>query len=293
MTLTASMTRNQAFTRGYLLVMISAICYGLQPLFAHFAYSDGANPMGLLLTRFSLAALVLLLWLRFKNVSLPSPRRFLQSSLLGIGYAGAALGYYNASHTSSVSLAVILMFSFPAFVTLYTILILKEPTTSARIASMLLAITGVILATGIDLQGDIQGVLWALFAALSYGSAIIYGSHSAEPENPMASACVILLAGMVTFSVASVFQETTMPQNTLGWIAAFGLAIFATIAPIVTFISGSPKIGASNAATLLTLEPVVAIVIAVSLLGEQLSSLTILGGVLVMTAAIILSRTRN
>lgn len=294
---TAAVSQRQEFTRGYLLVLVSAICYGLQPFFAYFAYNDGASPIGLLLARFSVAALVLLSWLKFRGIPLPKPRLFLQSSLIGVGYAGAALGYYSASHSTSVSLAVILMFSFPAFVTLYSILVLREPTTWIRIASMLLAIAGVVLATGIDFgsdsQGDMQGIFWALFAALSYGSAIIYGSHSAKPENPMASACVILIAGMLTFTVASLFQSATLPQTSQGWWAVLGLAVFATIAPIATFIGGSPKIGASTASTISTLEPVVAILIAVSLIGEQLSPMTVIGGVLVLIATILLARSNQ
>lgn len=292
---TMATTQKQDFTKGYLLVLVSAVCYGLQPFFAHFAYSDGASPIGLLLARFSVAAIVLFTWLKLKGIALPRPRIFLQSSLIGIGYAGAALGYYSASHSTSVSLAVILMFSFPAFVTLYSIVVLRESTTWMRITSMLLAIAGVVLATGIDMsgegsQGDWQGILWALFAALSYGSAIIYGSHSAKPENPIASACVILLAGMATFAIASLFQGAEMPQSSQGWWAVLGLSVFATIAPIATFIAGSPLIGASTASTISTLEPVVAILIAVSLLGEQLSGLMFVGGGLVLAATLLLAR---
>jgi len=283
----------QEFFKGYLLVLVSAICYGLQPFFAYFAFNDGANPVGLLTARFGVAALVLLIWLKLHNISLPRPKQFIQSLLIGFGYAGAALGYYSASHSTSVSLAVILMFSFPAFVTLYAILILREPTTLAKLTSMVLAIGGVVLATGVDLQGELEGILWALFAAVSYGSAIIYGSHSARPENPVASACVILIAGALVFITASLFQPSSLPQTSTGWSAILGLAIFATIAPIATFISGSPRIGASNASTLSTLEPVVAVLIAVALIGEQLSVMTYAGGLLVLIAAILLARTNR
>lgn len=283
----------QDFIRGYLLVLISAICYGLQPFFAYFAYNDGANPVGLLLSRFSVAALLLFLWLKRRGIPLPRRKLFFQNLWIGFGYAGAALGYYSASHSVSVSLAVILMFSFPAFVTLYTILILKEPTTPTKITSTILAIVGVILATGVDLQGEPEGIIWALFAAFSYGSAIIYGSHSTKPENPIASAWVILFGGVLIFALVGMFQSISLPHSGTGWSAILGLAIFATIAPIATFIAGSPKIGASSASTLSTLEPIVAILIAVSLIGEQLSPLTLIGGVLVVTATLLLTRNHS
>jgi len=276
--------------KGFILVIIAAISYGLQPFFAHFAYMDGANPIGLLISRFIIAALLILCFLKVKKVRLPEKKTFLQSMLIGLGYAGAALGYYNASHTTSVSLAVILMFSFPAFVTLYAIVFLRESATSGRLISMILAMFGVVLAAGIELKGDLNGILWALFAAISYGSAIIYGSHSVKPDNPLASACAILIGCALTLGLASLFQHINLPQSITGWGATLGLALFATILPIATFISGSPRIGAASASTLSTLEPVVAVLIAVALIGEQLSLSVYIGGLMVLIAAFLLSR---
>lgn len=283
-------THLKDYRNGFMLVVIAAISYGLQPFFAYFAYMDGANPVGLLIARFIIAAIVMLCFLKIKKIRLPRNKPLLQSMLIGVGYAGAALGYYNASHTTSVSLAVILMFSFPAFVTLYSILFLRESATVGRMVSMILAMFGVILAAGIELRGDLKGILWALFAAISYGTAIIYGSHSVKPDSPLASACTVLFGCVLTLAIAGLFQHISLPQSASGWSAILGLALFATILPIATFISGSPRIGAANASTLSTLEPVVAVLIAVSLIGEQLNLSIYIGGLMVLTAAFLLSR---
>ncbi len=279
----------QEYLKGFALVLLAAFSYGIQPFFAHFAYQAGADPVGLLLIRFTLAAGIMLLWLKKRAVALPASAAFARTLLIGIGYACAALGYYSASHTTSVSLAVILMFLFPAFVTLWSILFLAEKSSLLKIFSLLLASAGVVLASGMDFRGDLTGVLWALFAAVSYGSAILYGTHRVSPEKPLASAGVILIGGALMFSVAALIQGASWPQTTTGWLATLGLALFATILPIASFISGSPRIGASDAATLSTLEPVVAVVIAVMLIGEELSQPMLWGGVMVIIAAVLLS----
>jgi len=278
---------------GYTLVLIATFFYGIQPFFAHFIYGDGANTIGVLISRFSIAVILMLIFLKVKGIKLPRGRLLIQSLLIGVGYAGAGLGYYSASQSASVSLAVILMFSFPAFVTLYSLVFLKEPATKTKIGSMLLALCGVFLATDGQLQGDITGIAWALFAALSYGSAIVYGSHHAKPEDPLSSAGAILLGGLLTFVVAGLVQTINLPQSITGWSAVVGLAFFATIVPIVTFISGSPKIGAADASTLSSLEPIVAVVVAFSLIGEQVSLRTALGGALVIAAAYMLSHQKK
>ena len=48
-------SRLDGHARGFCLVLLAAFCYGLQPLFAQYAYAGGADPVGLLLARFTLA----------------------------------------------------------------------------------------------------------------------------------------------------------------------------------------------------------------------------------------------
>jgi drug/metabolite transporter (DMT)-like permease len=68
------------------------------------------------------------------------------------------------------------------------------------------------------------------------------------------------------------------------------LALFATLVPVAAFLAGSPRIGPSAAATLSTVEPVVAVTIAVLLMGEQVTYAMLAGGTMVLFAAVLLSR---
>ncbi|WP_372874439.1 DMT family transporter [Pseudomonas sp.] len=281
---------NDGYARGFMLVLLSAFCYGLQPLFAQYAYAGGADPVGLLLVRFAIAASILLLFLRLRGIRLPRGRLAGQNLLVGIGYGCAALGYYTASRSTSVSLAVILMFSFPAFVTAISIAYLGERTSALKLLSLVLALGGVLLATGLSLRGNLSGVLWALFSALSYGAAIVYGTHSIRHERPLASAAMVLLGCALTFAVAALFLGAATPSGASAWWSMLGLALFATILPVAFFLAGSPLIGSSAASTLSTLEPVVAVTIAVLLIGEQISAGMLGGGLMVVAAAVILSR---
>jgi len=284
------MNLSTSYSRGLALVLISAIAYGGQPLFASQAYASEANPVGLLLSRFILASLMLWGWLVLRRVQLPTLQQAVPALLTGIGYGGAALGYYNAIHSSTVSLAVVLMFSFPAFVVAFSALFLKTPLTRPRLLALALALSGVLMASGSDLDGDITGISWALFASLSYGSAILYGSHNLPARGSLGSAAVILLGCMIPFILALPWQPPQWPQTAAGWQAVSALALFCTIVPIATFIAGAAIIGASDAATLSTLEPVVAVILAVTLLGEPLHNATLTGGLMVITAAVILAR---
>ncbi|MBB4865776.1 drug/metabolite transporter (DMT)-like permease [Pseudomonas nitritireducens] len=277
-------------SQGFFLVLLAAFCYGLQPLFASFAYAGGANPVGLLLARFAIAAALLLMGLQYRRIRLPGARLIRQNLILGVGYGLAALGYYSAARASSVSLAVILMYSFPAIVTAVSIAWLGERTSALKLIALLLALGGVTLATGLSLKGLSVGALWALFAAMAYGSAIIYGTRRIRHDHPLASAAVVLLGCAATFAVAALTEEARFPATGQAWLATAGLALFATVIPVAAFLAGSPAVGPSTAATLSTLEPLVAVAIAVWLMGEQLTLGMLGGGLMVLLAAVCLAR---
>ncbi|MBO3274329.1 DMT family transporter [Pseudomonas schmalbachii] len=286
---THSLSRRNGHAMGFCLVLLAAFCYGLQPFFARFAYAGGADPVGLLLARFSIAAGILLVWLRWRGIPLPSGRLARQNLLLGVGYGLAALGYYSAARSTSVSLAITLVYTFPAFVTALSITCLGERTSALKLASLALAVGGVVIATGLDLSGASLGALWALFAAVCYGSSIIYGTHRIVHENPLASAAMLLLGCALTFTVAAVVQGASLPATAPAWWGTAGLALFATLVPVAAFLAGSPRIGPSAAATLSTLEPMVAVSIAVLFMGEHVTSAMLGGGAMVLLAAIFLA----
>ncbi|WP_271408684.1 DMT family transporter [Pseudomonas sp. Q1-7] len=276
--------------KGFFLVLLAAFCYGLQPLFAQYAYAGGADPVGLLLARFSIAAGALLLFLRWRGIALPSGRLARQNLILGVGYGLAAMGYYSACRSTSVSLAIILVYTFPAFVTAVSITCLRERTSLLKLASLVLALGGVLLATGLNLAGSSLGVFWALFAAVCYGSSIIYGTHRISHENPLASAVMLLLGCALSFAVVALSRGAVLPASGTAWGATVGLSLFATLVPVIAFLAGAPRIGSSSAATLSTLEPVVAVTIAVLLMGEQITSAMLGGGLMVLLAAVFLAR---
>ena len=103
---------------------------------------------------------------------------------------------------------------------------------------------------------------------------------------------MVLIGCFLGALVVSSIQPTHWPQTDAGWFSVVGLALFATIFPIATFIAGAPKIGASNASTISTMEPVVAVAIALLLIGEPLNTATMIGGGMVILAVVLLSRSK-
>jgi len=65
--------------------------------------------------------------------------------------------------------------------------------------------------------------------------------------------------------------------------------VITTLLPVVAFLSGLKRIGPTNAAMLSTLEPVVTVLLANWWLHETLTTVTLLGGGLILTAVLLLT----
>ena len=114
---------------GSVQVVASGACFGLLGLFGKSAFERGCTPGELLSLRFSIAALMMFFgYLVFERTLLKLPRKYILYSLaLGIlGYALFSSCYFMALQGVSASLTVLLLYTYPLFVALFSILFFKE-----------------------------------------------------------------------------------------------------------------------------------------------------------------------
>src|SRR5207237_9519560 len=88
----------------------------------------------------------------------------------------------------------------------------------------------------------------------------------------------------------AVVRGVAWPDSSSGWAAVAAIALVSTVAAILAFLAGLSRIGPTDEATLSTLEPAMTALLAVVLLGESLAPAQILGGVLIVSAALIVAR---
>ena len=78
----------------------------------------------------------------------------------------------------------------------------------------------------------------------------------------------------------------TLPST--GWLALLGIAFFGTIVGILCFFAGINKIGPAKASIISTAEPVLTILLSALVLGEQLTLLQGIGGLLIVSSILLL-----
>ncbi len=276
---------------GYLLTILSAVSFGLMPIMARVAYSAGTNPITLLFVRFSTAFILMLIIILVRKTSLPRGRTLLYLVLLGaVGYVGQSLCYFTALTMTSASLLALLLYLYPVLVTVLSVIFLKDRITAIKLGALVLALTGSALTIGFKGEGNPFGIMLGIGAAVIYSVYIVAGSKVMQSVQALPASTVIIGSAALVYSGLAAVQGPVFPETAGGWLAILGVAVLCTVVAIGSFLAGMERIGPSNASTVSTLEPVVSVLMASLVLGETLSPLKIVGGVLILSAVMILTR---
>jgi drug/metabolite transporter (DMT)-like permease len=276
---------------GVLLIIISAISFGVMPVFARLAYASGADPITVLFLRFGTAAVVMLGIMLASKTPFPHGLVLLELVLLGaIGYVGESLAYFIALRLASPGLVALLLYIYPALVTALSAVFLKEHLTTLKIVALFLALSGTALTIQITSGGSIVGILLGIAAAVDYAIYILLGSRIVRRSGSIGSTAIIIVSTAGVYAIIAPIHGLVFPGSPLGWVAVLAIALVSTVLSFVTFFAGLGRIGPTSASTLSTFEPIVAVALAAIVLGETITPVQTLGGALILIAVVILSR---
>lgn len=282
---------------GLLLVLVSALGFGLIPIFALFAYRGRINVLTLLAIRFAVSATVLILYLLLRRRRVLGQLRGALPGLflLGLCYTLQSGFYFSAVRYISASLASILLYSYPAFVCLLAFLFEKERPTPRTLLALGISLAGVLLVLGSSL-GRINtiGVLLALGAAVVYSIYITAANRVLRKVEPLVSLTWVTVMTTVIYLAASLALgdlDFGFAPATWIWIAL--IIGVSTLLAIFAFFRGLELLGPSRAAIVSMTEPLFTIGAATLLFGERLGWQQIVGGILVLGGTVLVTTTRQ
>jgi len=259
-------------------------------IFARFAYAGGADVVGVLIARFSIAGAILALVMLATKRPWPRGRPLVVAILMGgIGYVGQAACYFSALNYASAGLVALLLYAYPTLVCLLAAAFLHEPLTRRTLALLAASFVGIALTLGGG-HGTPLGIALALGGAAFYSVYIVVGARELGATDALASTTVVCLSAAATTLVASAFRAPQFPAVWWGWAAVAAIALVSTVLAVLAFFAGLKRVGAAKASIASTLEPVVTVALAWIVLGESLSAIQIAGGALVLTCAALLAR---
>jgi len=237
-----------------------------------------------------LIALVLLRGWNRLRLPVSDFRRMFVLGILGV--AASNYLYYLAIQRTDVATAIILQYTAPILVLLYTVARGLQKPTVQRIAAVGLAVTGIALVIGIfgssAFRLDAIGVVAALGAAFSFAFYNV-GGHSilARYDRWTVLLYVILSASLFWIVVNPPWKIAAAHYSVDQWLFLLVFSLVSVLAPFSLYFAGLQHLEPTRAIVVSCLEPVFSIVIAAVALGEIVRPLQTVGIVLVLVAIVV------
>lgn len=278
------MTREQ---RGLLLIFVAASLWGLLGAFSAGLLAMGLAPLEIAFWRALLAGAAFaahaLAARRWRTPPLGDLAAIAGFALVGVSLFYAAL--LQAIDLGGISLAFVLLYSAPAWVTLAAWLLLREPLGPRHLVLLGLATAGVALvsrARGEGVDASPAAIAWGLTAGFGYASYYVFGKWVLRRHPPTLVYGMALPLG----AVALIPLVSWSPKAPAAWALLAGAALVSTYLAYLLYGLGLREARASRAVLVATIEPVVAGVVASVGFGERLGAAGLAGGGLVLLAAV-------
>ena len=282
-------------TVGSLLVLAAATGFATLPTFGKFAEASGLTRPTLLFFRFTIGAIVVwsALWVRGEATVLEG-RELRAGVVLGVIYGGLSLAYFAGLSFLTASLTGILFFTYPMYVFVLSAVFLKENVTLPRLGALGLAFVGVVLVIGIDsLRVHPMGVFFMTLAAIGYSIYTVGGRAMGASTNPRILTAHLLVVTTAVIGLRWAQTGVAFPRTTFHWAIVLGIGTVGTGIPLLCYYEGLKRIEAIRVSILGTAEPVVTVVLGVTILGDTLAPTTIVGGVLVIGGVTIIQTSQR
>lgn len=279
---------------GIGLAAFSAVCYAWMPIFAREAYRAGASPTDLLSLRFLFA--LPLFWgpliLARPRVAAVPPLRALLFVTVGVFFGLASVCMFHAYRLIPASVAVLLLYVYPALVALWARLLRKEALGSAGIISLALTFLGVALTLRVS-AGDLRSVS-AAGVALAVAAGLFFSVYTLLAQDVVAGMDPLVFAAWSVTATFALVALLAPPWEALRRAAppvitsALRLATVSTFLAIWAYAKGICSIGATRAAVVSSLEIPGVVILSRLFLGERLTVAQMLGGTLILAGVVLI-----
>lgn len=269
--------------KGYFLVLLAASMWGTLGIFAKLLYGFNLDPFTIIFYRATIAFLILLIYNTIKGLEVKKERL---PFYVTYGFFTVSLFYsvyFHAVKVSSVSLAVLLLYTAPIYSTILGYLIFKEKITKMKTMSLTMVIFGIVLVTQINGRINLLGVILGLLSGLTYALYGIFGKIAMQNDEPQEALLYTIGFGALFLMP---FSKFSVPIEALPYL--FALAFFPTFLAYLLYNRALKEVEASKASIIATVEPVVALILAYLIFGETLTGKQLLGAFLIILGAIIL-----
>ena len=270
------------------MMLLSAIgLWALNLTVSRYILTHGFQPLAFSTVRYGLAALVFIGIAVFAERSLRIARRDLAAVIAAaVALWVNQIGFVYALKTTSASVIALILAATPIFAALIGLAFGTEVLPRRFWIGAALSFAGVALVAlgaGGELGGDVVGILFGILAAATWAVYSILITPLMRRYSPSRISAVVLSLSWVGIALSGLSQTRSQDWQ-LGW-EVWALVLFATLGPLVVtnilWFKSLDSIGASRATLAANLQPFLAALFAVVLLGETIDTIQVVGGLLI------------
>ncbi len=284
-------TMNQK-AKGYLLGVIAAASYGMNPLFALPLYKAGMDPDSVLFFRYLFAIPILGIMIKSRGRSFKLRRtEILPLIIMGLLVALSSLTLFLSYNYMEAGIASTILFVYPIMVALIMSFVFKEKLTLRTILCIGLALAGIgmLYHGGNGTTLNLTGIALVMVSALSYAIYIVGVNQSSLKKTATVTLTFyVLLFGVSLFLVRLLLGDgLRIVGPWYLWGNLLALALFPTAISFLCTTRAVQYIGSTPTAILGALEPVTAVFFGVVVFGEALTP-RLIGGIIMIILAVTL-----
>ena len=278
--------------QGSLLVLFAIFCLSTAPTIIRVGLNTDLDPLLLLTVRVWVAIVLmwLVVWWR-PNIARIDRHGLIHSAIAGVFNGASMVTFYTALTYLDVSILTMLISLYPLFA-LILLALRGEPFTRQNIIRLAVALAGVYLLIGPGGDVSLVGVGIMMLTTLLFAFNANWVQWQLRSYRPITvtlyTLSVAALVVTLIFTVISLSRgQTLSPLSPLGWGVIAYTAVVATIVARFALFSGIQLIGSGQASLLSPVETLLSVTWASLFLGERLSWVQALGGVLIIGSALL------
>jgi len=270
--------------KGLLAVHSAVLIFGLTALFSKLI-SLTALEITLLRSIFAVLIILAIFFWQKKSIKLSSIKDYGIVILLGVLLALHWVTYFHAMQVSSIAVGVIALYTFPVMTVFLEPLFHGERLHIKDVVSALVVLFGIyLLVPEFSFSNEtMQGILWGVLSALFFALRNIVQGHYFKGYSAKHS---LFYQTLVTFIVLLPFSFEVIPEVTnVQWGQLLILGLFFTAVPHTLFAFSLLNLKAKTVSLVACVQVVYATIFAALILGEWAEFSTVMGGLIVVSAA--------
>ncbi len=286
------MLNSGGVAKATFLIVLSSLSFGAISVLTLLTSRAGVSLIDAMAWRYLLAILVVGLAGSLTEMRATKPVRALTLVALG-GGGQALLTFTSLSALAYIPVATLafLFYTYPAWVALLSAMTGAEKLTRWRVAALALALAGVTVMVGAPGSGTLnsKGVALALGASFFYAAYLPVLRRIQRDIPPKTATFFLVIGAAIFFVVAALIKGgLVVPARTDAKLEILILAVVSTGIAFTALIAGLSLLGPVRTAIIATVEPFFTALLGVIVLKDKLRPATILGGVLIVLAVVLI-----